>query len=188
MSAEMDFRGEIDTKLKKATASCGFKIVVGTDFENYKASDWRDTKPSAVCSTVIGVVGDYCTSPKTKAAIVKQVKSLSCLFGGRLPKEEGEFENNSYTRRNMSLAAGVFTIHLAPDFEDLFFNTRDVLEPELEYERATVTIAPSRGQSSKPAKTAPTPKGSARGRMCSKSKDCQSGVCEMENKTRGRCR
>jgi len=36
-----------------------------------------------------------------------------------------------------------------------------------------------------PAKT--TAKGSAKGRMCSKDKDCQSGACKMENKTRGRC-
>ena len=32
-----------------------------------------------------------------------------------------------------------------------------------------------------------TVKGSAKGRMCSKDKDCQSGACKMENKTRGRC-
>ena len=32
-----------------------------------------------------------------------------------------------------------------------------------------------------------TPKGSAKGRMCGKDKDCQSGACKMENKTRGRC-
>ena len=33
----------------------------------------------------------------------------------------------------------------------------------------------------------PAPKGSAKGHMCGKNKDCQSGVCAMENKTRGRC-
>lgn len=30
--------------------------------------------------------------------------------------------------------------------------------------------------------------GLARGRMCSKDKECASGVCEMENRTRGRCK
>ncbi|MFT3693785.1 MAG: RICIN domain-containing protein [Kofleriaceae bacterium] len=43
-------------------------------------------------------------------------------------------------------------------------------------------------QSGGPVKAAPTaPKGDEKGRMCGKPSDCQSGVCKMENKTRGRC-
>lgn len=42
--------------------------------------------------------------------------------------------------------------------------------------------APSAGEA-RPSK----PKGLARGRMCSKSSECTSGVCQMENRTRGRC-
>lgn len=45
-----------------------------------------------------------------------------------------------------------------------------------------------RTSSPPPASRAPAPKGDPKGRMCSKDKDCQSGSCAMENKTRGRCR
>ncbi len=41
--------------------------------------------------------------------------------------------------------------------------------------------------STSPRRNDPAPKGSARGRMCGKNSDCQSGSCKMENRTRGRC-
>lgn len=45
----------------------------------------------------------------------------------------------------------------------------------------------NRGDRPEPAPTTSKPTGSERGRMCGKPSDCQSGVCKMENKTRGRC-
>ena len=45
----------------------------------------------------------------------------------------------------------------------------------------------SGGGGSKAAPAAPAATGASHGRMCGKPADCQSGVCKMENKTRGRC-
>ncbi len=45
----------------------------------------------------------------------------------------------------------------------------------------------SSDHSSTTTSTPAKPKGSERGRMCGGPTDCQSGVCAMENKTRGRC-
>ncbi|MEO8549687.1 MAG: hypothetical protein ABI678_06930 [Kofleriaceae bacterium] len=61
-----------------------------------------------------------------------------------------------------------------------------VHEEEERKERAE-SRANDDAESSAPAASKPA-KGSARGRMCSKDKDCASGSCAMENKTRGRCR
>jgi len=61
---------------------------------------------------------------------------------------------------------------------------------------ATALVSPALADSRCPAgkkcpaetsKSTSKPKGSERGRMCSKNKDCQSGSCKMENRTRGRC-
>ncbi|HPH66334.1 MAG TPA: hypothetical protein PLF40_11335 [Kofleriaceae bacterium] len=40
----------------------------------------------------------------------------------------------------------------------------------------------------RPTSSSPRPKGSERGRMCGKDSDCQSGSCEMQNRTRGTCK
>jgi hypothetical protein len=54
-------------------------------------------------------------------------------------------------------------------------------------EAAAAASSSSSSSASSSSKAAPAAKGDARGRMCGKPADCQSGICKMESKTRGRC-
>lgn len=56
-------------------------------------------------------------------------------------------------------------------------------EPAEETSSSSTSSSSVSHGSSAPAK----PKGLEHGRMCSRDKECQSGSCKMENKTRGRC-
>ncbi len=117
--------------LKAANAACGTKIVVKSEYEKFKADEWSGRSHYSWCVPLLEELKSMCeTRPAYKKVITKAVHTVSCLFSGVKPAQKDD-GSNGFTLRNLSLAKGVFTMHMAPDMANVNDNARATLEKAL---------------------------------------------------------
>lgn len=96
--AEAKFTKDIDKSASAAAAKCGAKIAVKADFATFKEEDWKGKSVASFCGAAVDAVRKVCEEEAYKPEVAKQVKTVSCEFGG------GENVDGS-----MKLGGGTFT-------------------------------------------------------------------------------
>jgi hypothetical protein len=130
--AKEKFQNETEEALKAMNDKCGTKIVVTTDFNNFKEEAWAGTSYSSYCAGPIGAIGAMCEArPAYKKILAKKLTGVACIFAGVKPAEKKDGSNEA-TLRNMSFSKGVFTFHLGKDIgANLEENTKATIEKAL---------------------------------------------------------
>jgi hypothetical protein len=113
--AKEKFENEIADAVKAMNEKCGTKVVVKTDFQNFKEADWSGTSVSSYCVPVAETLAEMCESrPAYKKVLSKKLTGVSCLFAGVKPAKKDDGSSNAATQRNMSFEKGVFTYTMSP--------------------------------------------------------------------------
>ncbi len=81
-------RAKYDAKMtmltKEMNAACGTSIKATVDWDSFNESKWQDYSIPSFCGAPLEALAEFCSAEKgnSKAYIQKQVKSVTCLYGG----------------------------------------------------------------------------------------------------------
>lgn len=129
--AKASFDESLEDPLKAMNESCGTKIVLKTDFQNFKSEEWNGKGVYSWCQNVVQTIGGMCKDrPAYKKALTKKLTGISCVFAGAKPAQKKDGTNDG-TLRNMSFDKGVFTFNMFPDATNISDNTKAVIEKAL---------------------------------------------------------
>lgn len=129
--AKQAFDEGIEEMLKTVNERCGTKIVVKTDFQNFKTDEWAGRGTYSWCTEVLNVFSGMCNDrPAYKKAIAKKLTGVSCVFAGAKGAEKKDGTNDR-TKRNMSFEKGVFTFNMFPDAVNIQDNAKEIVEKAL---------------------------------------------------------
>lgn len=121
----------MEEPLKALNETCGTKVVVKTDYENFKEADWSGTGFYGWCPDAVETITAMCKErPAYKKALAKKLTGISCLFAGVKPAEKKD-GSNDFTLRNMSFEKGVFVFRIHKNEANLADNTRATIEKAL---------------------------------------------------------
>ncbi len=130
--AKADFDERTEDALALLNESCGAKVTIKSDFQNFKPDDWaRGIKPPALCNLVLAAASSMCKQrPVYKKALGKQLTSVGCVFAGVQPKQKKDV-TNTFTLRNLSFTNGALTLRMHTDVVNVGDNTKATVEKAL---------------------------------------------------------
>ncbi len=107
VAAEQDetvLRAKTESKLKQLAAKtnevCGSSIAATVDWQSFASASWQRYSMASYCGAPLEVLADFCAQKKgySKAYINKQVKSVTCAYGGK-GKQDVKVEKGAITQQ-----------------------------------------------------------------------------------------
>ncbi len=105
--------------------SCGVKIPVKADFAGLKAEEWEGQSIYSRCEAILYAIDQVCQKDAYKEELVKRIKEVHCLFGGK------DGDDNAKTKANMSVTKTAFVYKMHASNVNLSDNAKEVIEKAL---------------------------------------------------------
>jgi hypothetical protein len=123
--AQTFFETKVTDYREDAEKTCGTKFNLKTNFEAFKAEEWTNTASYDWCAQVFTAIKQLCEKDAYKDELVKNIKEVRCLFGGK------DGSDNAKTQANMSVGGKAFTHKMHPTSSNIGDNARAVIEKAL---------------------------------------------------------
>ena len=123
--AEKNFNAELAERIEETNKKCGAKIAVKSNFDALKAEDWEGNSISSRCDAILYAIQQVCDKEAYKEEVVKRIKEVQCLFGGK------DGDDNAKTMANMSVSKNAFVFKMHKNNVNLSDNAQAVLEKAL---------------------------------------------------------
>jgi hypothetical protein len=123
----------MEEQVDEVKKRCGIDLEVRTDLAGYSEAEWKAANPhhgghvytpDEICAQVAHALSDLCDERYDhkrpwKPALVKELKTLSCVVRHPQKIQDRAESFDQFTKRHMSYAHGVFTAELNPGFANV---------------------------------------------------------------------
>ena len=123
--AEQKFTEELTETIDATNKACGVKLPVKSNFDALKAEDWEGQSISSRCDEVLSAIQRVCQKTAYKEELVKRIKEVQCLFGGK------DGDDNAKTMANMSITGATFVFRMHKNNVNVGDNAQTVIEKAL---------------------------------------------------------